>query len=396
MLSIWDNTDPTTNGWLISELSNEYAKTVNGFELEYEYVSISEIDRKVSVLLTSNDLPEICVYESGTRLKPLISSGQILDMDKTFRELGIRDCLDEGAVSLLTNLVDNIGLYDLPLGLNMEGFWYHKELFRKAGITSTPKTWTEFIDACEKLKQAGIIPIVQGGKDRWPLTRVLNAYVVRSIGLNAVGDVVSGKTKFTDSAWVAAAQMFSDMARKTYFVEGINTIDPSTASAMLMNGQAAMKYDGSWFSANLSQSSNAAGPEGIGFFNVPLVEGVSAGGTLDDYSMNCGNILVFSSSKYDSAVGDWMKYVFPRLGDFAMETQKAFKGYRLSRVPSDLPYYTKIVADTLSSAKGSFLWFEARMESRTSEAAQNNIALLCTGEMTPIRYLTTLQETLQK
>ena len=135
MLSIWDNTNPTTDGFLMTELSNEYARTVSGFGWDYEYVAITELDQKVSVLMSSNDIPEICVYESGNRLKNVINTGQILDMDKTFRELGIRDCLDEGAVSLLTNLVDNMGLYDLPLGLNMEGFWYHKALFARAGIT---------------------------------------------------------------------------------------------------------------------------------------------------------------------------------------------------------------------------------------------------------------------
>jgi raffinose/stachyose/melibiose transport system substrate-binding protein len=395
MLSIWDNTDPKTDGYLITELSGEYGKTVSGFSLDYEYVSITELDQKVAVLLASNDLPEICVFESGSRLKPVISTGQILDMDKTFRELGIRDCLDEGAVSLLKNLVDNVGLYDLPLGLNMEGFWYHKGLFQKAGVTSTPKTWTEFLAVCEKLKQAGIAPIVQGGKDQWPMTRVLNGYVIRSIGLDAVGDAVSGKAKFTDAKYVAAAQMFADMAKNGYFVEGMNTIDPSTASAMLINGQAAIKYDGSWFAGNLNDvEQNITGPDGIGFFNVPLVETNSTGGTLDDYSMNCGNILMFSSKKYDAVVADWMKYIFPRYGDYAMQKLGAFKGYKISQMPSNLPSYTKLVADTLSNTKGAFLWFEAKMPVKASEMAQENISLLYNGEMTPQRYMEILQNSL--
>jgi raffinose/stachyose/melibiose transport system substrate-binding protein len=397
MLSIWDNTDPKTDGYLLTELSREYGKTVSGFDLDYEYVSITELDQKIAVLLANNDLPDICVFESGNRLKPVIATGQILDMDKTFRELGIRDSLDEGAVSLLKNLVDNVGLYDLPLGLNMEGFWYHKGLFQKAGITDTPKTWTEFMAVCEKLKQAGITPIVQGGKDQWPMTRVLNGYVVRSIGLDAVGDAVSGKTKFTDAKYVAAAQMFADMAKKGYFVEGMNTIDPATASAMLMSGQAAIKYDGSWFAGNLNDpSQNLAGSDGIGFFNVPLVdESNPSGGTLDDYSMNCGNILMFSSKKYDAAVADWMKYVFPRYGDYAMQKLGAFKGYKISQMPANLPSYTKLVADTLSSAKGAFLWFEAKMPVRASEMAQENISLLYNGEMTPQRYMEVLQNSLR-
>lgn len=33
---------------------------------------------------------------------------------------------------------------------------YNKDLFAKAGITGTPKTWSEFLEACEKLKAVGV------------------------------------------------------------------------------------------------------------------------------------------------------------------------------------------------------------------------------------------------
>ena len=36
------------------------------------------------------------------------------------------------------------------------GFFYNKDLFQQAGITETPETWTEFMEACQKLKDAGL------------------------------------------------------------------------------------------------------------------------------------------------------------------------------------------------------------------------------------------------
>ena len=257
----------------------------------------------------------------------------------------------------MKNLVDGLGLYCVPLGMNMEGFWYNKALFAEAGVAKVPETWDEMLDACEKLKAKGIIPIVQGGSDNWPMTRVLNAYVVRSIGLDALQNAVTGKTHFSDPEYVAAAQMFQDMAKKGYFAEGMNTIDPGTATSMLMNGQAAMNYDGSWKSSNLNSEDNTAGPEGIGFFNVPVVNDSS---TLRDYSMNCGNILMFSSKKYDEQVGEWMKFVFPMLGDFAIQETGSFKGFRITEMPEDTTYYTQLVADNLANAENAFLWFEIK------------------------------------
>ena len=39
------------------------------------------------------------------------------------------------------------------------GFLYNKALFRQAGIDSVPTNWTEFLDACQKLLDAGITPM---------------------------------------------------------------------------------------------------------------------------------------------------------------------------------------------------------------------------------------------
>jgi len=395
LLSIWDETDPTSNGYILNELAKQYAETVQGFELDYEYVDITEIDQKVTTLMASNDLPELCIYESGVRLKTVIESGQILDLDKALTDLGVRDYVDSGAASLLIGLVDGVGLYDLPLGLNVEGFWYNKAVFEAAGLdpNSPPKTWDELMAACEAIKATGIAPIVQGGADQWPMTRVLNAYLVRSVGLDAVKNAMDGTAKWTDDNYVAAAQMFQDMATKGYFAAGMNTIDYTTAVNMVMSGQAGMQYNGSWVTSNLTSEANLAGENGIGYFNVPLANDSS---TLDDYSMNCGNIMMLSSAKYDAAVADFLKYLVTHIGDYAMTNQKSFKGYKIDNMPTDLPVYTQIVGNALSTAKGAFLWFEAKMDSETSTIAQNNIALLYTGEMTAMQYMQALQDSTDK
>lgn len=395
LLSIWDETEPTSNGYILNELAKQYAETVTGFELDYEYVSITEIDQKVTTLMASNDLPDLCIYESGVRLKNVIESGQILDLDAALTELGVRDYVDSGAASLLIGLVDGVGLYDLPLGLNVEGFWYNKAVFEAAGLdpNAPPKTWDEFLAACEAIKAIGIAPIAQGGADQWPMTRVLNAYLVRSVGMDAVKNAMDGTTKWTDENYVAAAQMFQDLATKGYFVEGMNTVDYTTAVEMVMGGQAGMQYNGSWVTSNLASEANAAGADGIGFFNVPLVNDSS---TLDDYSMNCGNIMMVSAAKYDAALADFLKYLVTHIGDYAMANQKSFKGYKIDNMPADLPVYTQIVGNALSTASGAFLWFEAKMDSETSTIAQNNIALLYTGEMTAMEYMQALQDSTDK
>ena len=38
-------------------------------------------------------------------------------------------------------------------------FMYNKDIFEKAGITSVPTTWDEFLEAGQKIKDAGFTPL---------------------------------------------------------------------------------------------------------------------------------------------------------------------------------------------------------------------------------------------
>jgi len=52
----------------------------------------------------------------------------------------------------------------LPFSMQGFGIYYNKDLFKKAGLdpAKAPKSEADFLAACEKLKAAGIVPIVTG------------------------------------------------------------------------------------------------------------------------------------------------------------------------------------------------------------------------------------------
>ena len=159
---------------------------------------------------------------------------------------------------------------------------------------------------------------------------------------------------------------------------------------MVMNGEAAIIYNGSWYVGQLNSDANAAGPDGIGFFNVPEVSG--GPGTVTEYSMNCGTILALSSSKYDETTDGWLKYFVSNAGDYAMDTQGSFRGYTISEMPSDISGYTQLVSDELNKVTGTSAWFEAAMDSELSQIAQENVQSLMNGDMTPEDYTQSLQD----
>ena len=250
----------------------------------------------------------------------------------------------------------------------------------------------DFEAALKKLYDAGIQPLVAGGAsgETWGSTRVVNAITVRTVGNDAMKKAADGEAKYTDPGYVAAAQKVADWAAAGYFGEGINTVTMNAAGQMLMNGQAAIFYNGSWFAGNLNSEDNKAGEDGIGFFNIPVAD--PAISDIDSYSMNCGNILCFDKAKYDDASAWFMKYFVEHIGDVAMETEGTVKGYTYKTEASDMTGYTKLVLDEIDKAQSAFTWYEATMDTEVSRTAQENVQLLLTGDMTGEEYMASIQE----
>ena len=72
-----------------------------------------------------------------------------------------KDTVNPGAMSIYNY---NGAQYGIPWDMGMIGFWYNKELFETAGITTPPATWAEYLTAIQKLKDAGIAPLAIAGR----------------------------------------------------------------------------------------------------------------------------------------------------------------------------------------------------------------------------------------
>jgi raffinose/stachyose/melibiose transport system substrate-binding protein len=377
---------------VISTLSREYEEQNPNATYEHEFIAQENLLQRIQLLAGSNSLPTMFAYESGAPLRDLIAGGKVLNIEETFTELGIYDQLNPAAVELLKDLAGGQGLYAIPVELNVEGFWYNKQIFEENNL-DVPTTWDELLQAAETLNQNGIQPFSASGEQGWPLTRLINGYVVRKYGPDVMERVANGELQLTDEGFIEAAQIVQDMGTKGYFGEGVNTIDYDTAVDQFLQGNAAMFYMGSWELRTFNDPQrNQIGAENIGLFNIPLVEGGT--GTMDEWSMNAGLIRAISQAEYDAnpqGVGDWMKYVFSSYGQQAADAGLV-TGFQAENPPADLPPLTQTVLDTISGVETPFLWFEARFNPEAQTLATNNVQLLVTGDMTPEQYMTELQQ----
>lgn len=390
-LSTWNETHD--NAKLLMSLTDDYKKQNPNLTIEMEVVPSDSLNKQVKVYIASGDTPDLFSYDSGAPLLELINGNAVVNIETEFTKMGIMDVFDEGAISLLKKLVDDKGLYALPMGMNLEGIWYNKKIFSDNNL-QVPTTWDQLLEVCKTLKSNNIQPFAAGGKDKWPLTRYINAYVMRKMGVDAMGKASKGELSYTDPGFVEAADQLSEMAKAGYFGEGVNTVDNAAATLMFLTGKVAMMYNGSWMLADLNNPDKNQLGEDVGFFSVPTVNG--GVGTLSDYSVNCGTILAIGQQKYDDTTADWLKFVYTRIGDRAITDFGALKGYKINNMPDNLPHYTKMVTDEFKKIKTAGLWFEAPFDDKTGTVAKDTAQLLFLGNMSGQEYFSHIQESTEE
>ncbi|WP_206669772.1 ABC transporter substrate-binding protein [Paenibacillus luteus] len=392
ILYLSSNKENEGSALIISELAQEYEEKHPEVNYKFENVAESDLNQRVQLLAASNDLPTMFSYQSGKPLQDLIHSDAALNVEETFTQLGLMSYMNPAATELLKSYADG-GLYAIPLEFNIEGFWYNKKIFREYGL-SEPQTWEDMLEIASLLQEKGIQPFSVAGKDKWPITRLINAYAIRMYGTDIMERVDKGEISLTSPGFVEAARTVQNMGLSGYFGPRVNTIDMGTSVDLFLQGKAAMFYMGSWqLRAFNDEERNQIGSDQIGFFSIPLVrDGI---GTLDEYPINAGLTTSFSKSAYTPEVGQWIRYVFERYGNRAMNELGIVTGFNVSTTPDDLPLLTKLIQQKIGEVTKGALWFEARFDTNAQLMAWNNAQLLITNDdYAPLDYMTALQNEL--
>ena len=143
--------------------------------------------------------------------------------------------LDQGAICVTLDMQ------------HYNGF-YNKALFAKAGITTFPTNWTEFLAACAKLKAAGILPLDYGTGGQ-----ALNAgfypyydlsYMMMYLPVSDWQKLYSGAIPWTDPAIVAQLTKWASL--KTLGYTNPDVLTNTDSVAQFEAGKAAMTLEGSW------------------------------------------------------------------------------------------------------------------------------------------------------
>lgn len=167
---------------------------------------------------------------------------------------------------------------------------YNKDLFAKAGITGTPKTWSEFLEACEKLKAIGV-----------PAITVDDAYMASFFGYNMdrlVGEAETLKMvnnkDFTGPQVLEFGKIWENMAKKGYISpKAASNIWPAGQVEEMAVGKVAMYLNGTW----LPNEIKAQAPNlNWGAFAWPAMS--SKGDGIEANNYGCQSFAINKNTKY--------------------------------------------------------------------------------------------------
>ncbi len=180
------------------------------------------------------------------------------------------------------------GDIDIILGSNVEtGMFYSKAAFAKAGITSTPATWAQFMTDLGKLKSAGVTPFIfaDGGlcNPSWferLATSSLLANEVSQFDVNhaqvttgldiAVGikkGIISMSNPRYAEVWKLLGQLVKYSASGESGYDACSaptaTTPPLSTQSLLAQGKVGILWGGSWYIPQLSSAGYSTAKFGV-------------------------------------------------------------------------------------------------------------------------------------
>lgn len=179
-----------------------YAEVIKLFkdenpDIDIEINTVPDAGTVLMQRIATNDIPPIFSdYPTQMQFKSKVNNGYI----ECLEEQEFLSRVNPGMIDLAKHFDGKT--YALPLSQNYMAIFYNIDLFKKAGIDRTPKTWDELIQICDTLVKNDIVPFSFGDKDAG---RVGHCYQALSQAtypgvVDMIVSVINGETSIADNA----------------------------------------------------------------------------------------------------------------------------------------------------------------------------------------------------
>jgi raffinose/stachyose/melibiose transport system substrate-binding protein len=306
----------------------------------------TEGDNLVKTRLASGEMSDIFAYNSGSLLQALHPTETLVDISK--------EPFMGNLVDAYLPVVSQSGqAFGVPFGSGLGGgILYNKKVYQQLGL-SVPKTWAEFEANNDKIKAAGIAPVIGSFGTSWtPQLFVLGDYCnVQNAMPNFAQDYTANKAKYANTPVAMEGFTYLQEAnQKGWYQQDYQTTTLEQGMKLLADGKGAhypiLTSVLSTIAANYPQQVND-----IGFFGQP--------GT--DASKNCatvwmpGGTYIPKTSKHIAEAKDFLSFIASKPGVEALKSKVAPNGPYLIKdvqLPNDALPAVKDLAAYVDAGTG--------------------------------------------
>ena len=178
--------------------------------------------------------------------------------------------------------------------------WANKEVLAKAGVTSEPKTWDEFIADAEKVQKAGFIAIAHGGQP-WQEATIFDGVVMSTGGIDYYRKAfIDLDQKAINSP--TTEKVFQRMSQIRKLVDkDFSGRDWNVASGMVISGKAGFQMMGDWAKGEFLNAKKVPGKDFL-CFRTPGTQGTVSFNTDQFVMFKVGEDKAAAQAKLASAI----------------------------------------------------------------------------------------------
>ncbi len=257
--------------WIGGDQLKAYKDVIKRFEaanhnitVDYEVIPYQQLGAQLKARLNAGNAPDVMGLFAGSFKDQFVNAGSLADLSN---EPWVSRLVPSAKPSAMTS--DGKKVVVMPVSLSAVAVIYNKKVFAAHNL-AIPTTWQEFLQVCEKLKQAGVAPITMGAKDTWPLAYIPDTMTIQSVYKDTPGfgsDVQAGKASFAESTgWQQALKDTQALNTAGYLPRTILGTSYQDSEDMLATGKAAMTISGQFSVASAKQTNPAVD---LGMFPMP-------------------------------------------------------------------------------------------------------------------------------
>ncbi|WP_163505293.1 ABC transporter substrate-binding protein [Fodinicola acaciae] len=227
----------------------------------------TEGDNLIKTRLSTGTMDDVFLYNSGSLFQALHPDSQLQPLTD---EPWVKDISPDFKKTVSTPK----GVYGAPWGTTFDGgIMYNKKVYAKLGL-SVPTSWAQFISNSQKIKAAGITPVLQSFGDTWTsqLFVLADFANVSAKDPNWATDYTNNKAKYVNPPALAGFTHTEQIFKLGLMNKDFASLTNVNALKLLATGAAAQYPMITVAIGNVVQS-NPAQVNDIGYFAMPTDSG---------------------------------------------------------------------------------------------------------------------------